>query len=332
MKIVVTGGTGFVGQHLCDRFAAAGWDVTALDVNSPEVGFRHKFVHCDVTDPQAVRICCEGADVIVNNAALVPVTRSTFETYRRVNVGGTKNVVSAAETSGAYVLHVSSSAIYGAPTEVPITPVTPFAPFEPYGESKAEAEWVIERFRDRGGAAGILRPRALVGEGRVGILAVIFGRIRDGRIVPIIGDGANLEQTSAVSDFAEAAVCAINRRSVGNHLVGAADFGTVREDLNSLIARVGSTSRVVGVPHRVVIGVAAPLKALGISPLTDWHYRTAHLPFYFDISDTMSALEWEPKYSSVDALFDAYAAFLGKGMGASPHRRPMEGLIARLLQ
>lgn len=332
MKVVVTGGTGFVGSHLCDRFAGVGWEVVAVDLNDPEPGFRHQFVRCDVTEELSVAHVCRNADVIVNNAALVPVTRSTIETYRRVNVGGTQNVLAAARKSGAYVLHVSSSAIYGAPSHVPINLMTSFAPFEPYGQSKTEAEWVVEDYRRTGGVAGVLRPRALVGEGRVGILAVIFGRIRDGRLVPIIGRGDNLEQTSAVSDFANAAVCAIQKRVAGNYLVGAAKFGTVRGDLEDLISLVGSGSRVVGVPHAAVKAVAAPLKALGLSPLTDWHYRTAHLPFYFDISETRRELGWEPQYSSLDALYDAYEAFVRGSAGASPHRRPMSGFVARLLQ
>jgi nucleoside-diphosphate-sugar epimerase len=332
MKVVVTGGTGFVGQHLCRRFAEEGWDVLAVDVNSPEGGSEQAFARCDVTRTVEVERACRGADVIVNNAALVPVTRSTLERYRQVNVGGTENVLRVARESGAYVLHVSSSAIYGAPTHVPITPATPFAPFEPYGQSKAEAEMIVRRFRGSGSVIGTLRPRALVGDGRVGILAVIFGRIRDDRLVPIIGSGDNLEQTSSVADFAEAAVCTIRHRATGDYLIGARVFGTVRQDLEELISRVGSRSRVVGVPHAAVMAASVPLKALGISPLTDWHYRTAHLPFFFDIEASCAELAWEPQFSSVDALVDAYESFLERGVGSSPHRRPLEGFIARLLQ
>jgi nucleoside-diphosphate-sugar epimerase len=332
MRVVITGGTGFVGQHLCERFAAEGWDVLAVDINAPEPDFDAPFARCDVTRFSEVERACGVADVIVNNAALVPITRSTLQRFREVNVGGTENVLRVAAQTGAYVLHVSSSAIYGAPTHVPITPETPFAPFEPYGQSKAEAEVVVERYRASGVAAGILRPRALVGTGRLGILAVVFGRIRDGRLVPIIGRGDNLEQTSGVADFAEAAVCAISRRAAGNYLIGARRFGTVRGDLEELIDRVGSRSRVVSVPTGVVAVAAAPLKALGISPLTDWHFKTAHLPFYFDISESEQSLGWTPRFSSVDALSDAYEAFLSAQSGASPHRRPLSGVVGRLLQ
>ena len=57
-----------------------------------------------------------------------------------MNVDGSRLTLDAAEAAGAYVLHISSSAIYGVPSELPVTTETPLTPFEPYGRSKAEAE------------------------------------------------------------------------------------------------------------------------------------------------------------------------------------------------
>ena len=98
----------------------------------------------------------DGCDVLVDNAALVPVTRASEVEYRWVNLEGCRATLDAAAEEGAYVLHISSSAIYGVPRELPVTTETPFAAFEPYGRSKAEAERLVEARRADGLVVGSL--------------------------------------------------------------------------------------------------------------------------------------------------------------------------------
>lgn len=332
-RALITGGTGFLGGHLAGALERAGFDVRLLDVDPADGGDR-EVVRADVRDLEAMRRAAAGCDVVVDNAALVPVTRASAAEYRSVNVDGCRTTLDAAEAAGAYVLHISSSAIFGVPAQLPVTPDSPLAPFEPYGQSKADAERLVHARRNSGLVVGSLRPRTLLGEGRLGLFDVIFSRIRRGRRVPVFGRGLNRVQMCDVDDFCAAALAAIARRANADYNIGSAGFGTVREDLEGLIARVGSRSRVQPVPVWAVRAVLQPLDALGRSPFNEWHWRSAPAPFYFDIARAREELGWQPRRTNVEALENAYRHYVRRSgaSGVSAHRRPLRGALARLLR
>ena len=130
-RALVTGGAGFLGFHLAQGLTEAGWAVRIVDVHEPAgpLPEGQEFLHADVRDGDAMRRAAEGCEVVVDNAALVPVTRSTPEGFRSVNVEGCRATLDAARAAGAYVVHVSSSAIYGRPRAMPVTEDTPLEPF-----------------------------------------------------------------------------------------------------------------------------------------------------------------------------------------------------------
>jgi len=333
-RVVVTGATGFLGRILCDSLVADGYDVIGTDIRPPTGKTEWQYLHLDVCDPAAVRQAVAGASIVVNNAALVPVTRSTLEQYRSVNVGGTNNVITAARDLGTYVLHISSTALYGVPSELPIRIDSPMEPVCAYGRSKVEAEYLVSEAREAGLIIGNLRPRTLIGTGRLGLLDVIFPRIRDGRMVPLFGRGDNRLQLCDAQDFADAAVRAVRLRVNADLAIGASKFSTVRGDMEEVVRRTGSSSRVVAVPVPLIHAVVRPLDLVGRSPFTEWHYKTAFVPFYCDIDPARRALGWEPRYTNADALERSYRAFLetGGASGGSAHLRPLEGLLARFLR
>jgi nucleoside-diphosphate-sugar epimerase len=333
VRALVTGGAGFLGGHLATALEKAGFEVRLLDLDPPAGGER-EVARADVRDAQAMRRAASGCDVVVDNAALVPVTRASRAEYRSVNVDGCRTTLDAAAAAGAYVLHISSSAIFGVPARLPVAADAPLTPFEPYGESKAEAEGVVHARRQAGLVVGGLRPRTLLGEGRLGLFDVIFSRIRRGRRVPLFGGGDNRVQMCDVEDFCAAALAAIERRANGDYNIGSSGYGTVRQDLQALIERVGSRSRLQPVPVWAIRAVLQPLDLVGRSPFHEWHWRSAPAPFYFDISLARRELDWEPRRTNVDALENAYRHYLRStgASGTSAHRRPLRGALARLLR
>jgi nucleoside-diphosphate-sugar epimerase len=335
-RALVTGGTGFLGLHLARALAQSGYEVRTLDIHSPGASADPEWevVNADVRDPDAMAKAVRGVDVVVDNAALVPVTRSDPATYRGVNVDGCRTTLEAARSADVYVLHISSSAIYGIPKELPITPTTPLAPFEPYGESKAAAEAVVVEARRNGQTVASLRPRTLLGEGRLGIFDVIFARIRAGKRVPMFGAGRNKVQMSDSEDFCSAALKAIQKQANDDYNVGAAIYGTVREDLDALIDHAGTAATPTPVPTAAIRAVLQPLDAIGRSPFNVWHWKSAPKPFFFDLTKTSAELDWEPRYSNAQALIRAYDRYLDRpeATGASAHRRPLEGGLAKVLR
>ncbi len=335
-RVLVTGGSGFLGTHLSAALLAAGYQVVAFDVDRPGPLFPAgaEFVLGDVRDSSALRGAAEGCQVVVGNAALVPVTRATRGLFNSANIDGCRATFEVAKEIGAYSVHISSSAIYGVPTGLPVTTATALHPFEPYGASKAEAEQVVEEARASGQVVASLRPRTLVGAGRLGIFDVIFSRVREGKRVPLFGAGRNRVQMCDVGDFCRAVIAAIELRAAGDYNVGAAKYGTAREDIEALIWHAGSGARVVPVPVWAIRAVLQPLDWVGRSPFSVWHWKSAPAPFYFDITQTREELGWEPLRSNAQTLAAAYDEYLAspQASGESAHRKPLSGLLARLLR
>jgi nucleoside-diphosphate-sugar epimerase len=333
-RVLITGGSGFLGYHLASAFTAAGYEVRLVDVNPPAEALAdgQEFVLLDVRDRDEMRRAAQDCEAIVDNAALVPVTRSSPEQFRSVNVGGCVSTLEAARAVGAYVVHVSSSSIYGRPRVLPVTEQSPLEPFEPYGASKAEAELIVQRERRAGLVVSSLRSRALLGRGRLGLFELVFGRIRQGKRVPLFGRGNNVLQMCDARDFAAAAVACVEQRADADYNIGAAEYATPRQDLQQLIDRLGSNSKLQPVPVWAIRAVLQPLHAVGRSPFTAWHWHAAHGTFYASLDAAERDLGWRPRFSNVDALEHAYREYLAGVAGGSPHSAPLSGALARLLR
>jgi nucleoside-diphosphate-sugar epimerase len=333
-RALVTGAAGFVGGGLGAALQRSGFEVRGLDLREPEGDGLDEFVRGDVRDAQAMMEAASGCDVVVDNAAAVPITHLSAAEYRSVNVDGCRVTLEAAMAAGSYVLHVSSSSIFGIPDRLPVKDETPLAPFEPYGASKAEAEGVVRRARAGGLSVASLRPRTLLGPGRLGIFDVVFSRVSRGKRVPIFGRGDNRVQLCDLDDFCAAALAAVERRASGEYNVWTAEFGTVKEDLAALIRHAGTGARLQPVPVWAIRAALQPVAALGRSPLTEWHWRSGPTSFYFDIGPTVEELGWRPERTNVDTLVNAYEHYLRRpdGAGSSPHRRPLRGAVARMLR
>ena len=306
----ITGGSGFLGVHLARRLALSGDRVRTLDLERPDDELRELGVQAvvgDIRDPNKVRELCTGADVLVHAAAALPIRRSASE-IRSVNVDGAASVARAAVEAGvSRTIVISTTAVYGVPEAHPITEETPLAPLGSYGESKAEAEEVFRRLGSGDSNLVILRPKTFLGSGRLGVFEILFDWIREGRRIYVLGNGRNRYQLLAVDDLVEAIVLAAQRSPVPQVLnLGAKVFGTVEEDLQGLIAHAGSASRVVRVRARPAQALLRALELARLSPLAEWHYRTADKDSFVDTSAAEQELGWEPRNSNVQALTAAY--------------------------
>ncbi|HZE29583.1 MAG TPA: NAD-dependent epimerase/dehydratase family protein, partial [Gaiellaceae bacterium] len=208
-----------------------------------------------------------------------------------------------------------------------------------YGESKIDAEEVARDFGRRGLEVVILRPKTFVGPERLGVFEILFDWIREGRRIPILGNGSNRYQLLAVEDLVEATVRAAAADVAGETFnVGATEFGTVRSDLEGLIAHTGSGSRLRPVPVRPAELALRALELTRLSPLAEWHYRTAHRDSYVETAKAQRLLGFVPRLSNEEALcetYDWYVANRGRVGGAGvTHRVPWDqralGLLKRL--
>src|SRR6478736_3968871 len=207
MRWAITGGAGFLGLHLARRLLADGHEVRTLDVaplDEPELERAVEELRGDVRDPSAADRLVDGADVLVHAAAALPIQASR-ESIRSVNVDGAAvTLVAALEAGVRRAVLISSTAVYGVPKHHPIDETSPLVGVGDYGESKIEAEQVAGEVGRRGLEVVILRPKTFIGPERLGVFEILFDWIREGRRIPILGDGTNRYQLLAVEDLVEA--------------------------------------------------------------------------------------------------------------------------------
>ena len=342
MLVAISGGAGFLGLHLARRLVADGHEVRTLDLaplDDAALEGRVDEQHGDVRVSADARRLVARADVLVHAAAALPI-QVTRAAIRSVNVEGAAVTFAAAAEAGVRrVVLISSTAVYGVPERHPIHEDDPLVGVGHYGESKIEAERLCEAFSRRGLETVIVRPKTFVGPERLGVFEILFDWIREGRRIPILGDGANRYQLLAVEDLVDAVVRCLDAPVAGEALnVGAGRFGTVREDLEALIVHAASGSRLRPVPARPAEVVLRGLELARLSPLAEWHYRTAHKDSFVSIEKARRLLGWEPRLSNAETLcatYDWYLEHRGELRGAGlTHRVPWDqralGLLRRV--
>jgi nucleoside-diphosphate-sugar epimerase len=342
MRWAISGGAGFLGLHLARRLVADGHEVRTLDLaplDDHELEGSVEELRGDVRDPSAAARLGDGADVLVHAAAALPIQASR-EAIRSVNVEGTAVVFAAAlEARVRRAVLISSTAVYGIPKHHPLREDAPLVGVGHYGESKIEAERVARRAARRGLETVILRPKTFIGPERLGVFEILFDWIREGRRIPILGDGSNRYQLLAVEDLVAATVSAAEADVAGETFnIGATEFGTVRSDLEALIAHAGSGSRLRPVRARPAELALRALELAHLSPLAEWHYRTAHRDSFVDVSKAQRELGFKLRLSNESALCETYDWYLAHRAELSAagvtHRVPWDqralGLLKRL--
>src|SRR5438552_2872992 len=274
-SILVTGGSGYFGETLAAGAGAVanGDRVRVFDVNPPAAtAASFEFVQGDVRDREAVRGACDGVDVVLHNVAQVPLARDR-ELFWSVNVVGTANLLVAARDAGVgKVVHTSSSAVFGIPDANPVTEATPGRPLESYGRAKLQAEMLCRDAVAAGLDVTIVRPRTILGHGRLGIIAVLFELVAEGAPVYVLGPGDNRYQFVHASDLADACHRASERAGPAVYNVGTTEFGTMRETLQALVDHADTGSRVVSLPTRPAAVAMRGLTQLGLAPFAPYHW------------------------------------------------------------
>ena len=329
--VLVTGGSGYFGSVVVEAASARGDRVRVFDLNPPASlsGGAVDYVAGDVRDRDAVRQACAGVDVVLHNVAQVPLARDR-DLFWSVNVLGTANVLVAARDAGVTkVVHTSSSAVFGIPESNPVTETSPCRPLEAYGAAKLEAEWLCRDAVAAGLDLTIVRPRTILGHGRLGIMAVLFELVAAGAPVYVLGRGDNRYQLVHAADLADACLRAANRDGPAVYNVGATEFGTMRETLQGLVDHAGTGSRVRSLPvapAKLAMQVAGNLE---LAPIAPYHWLLYGESLYFDTTRARVDLGWEPSRSNVEMVIESYEWFvahrdqLGNGAAGSHHQSPV---------
>lgn len=340
-RVLVTGGSGFLGINLLRYLHARGYATTSLDIEPfgyPDMTPHVRVVLGDIRRRADVDSALEGCTHVVHCAAALPLYSP--EDIHTTDVVGTRIMLEASRDHGvSRFVHISSTAVYGIPDHHPLKEDDRLHGVGPYGIAKVEAEAVAETFRAAGSVVPILRPKSFIGPERLGVFALLYDWALDQRNFPMIGNGRNRYQLLDVEDLCEAIVrCLELPVAVVNDTfnIGAKQFLTMREDYQVVLDRAGFGKKIVGFPAAPAIWGLRCLEALGVSPLYKWVYETASKDSFVSIEKAERQLQFTPKYSNRDALlrnFEWYIAHedsFARASGIS-HRVPWkQGAIGLL--
>ena len=257
MKVLVTGGAGFIGSHVTDVFLDAGHEVWALDDLSsgrrenlrPEV----RLVVLDIRSPDAARMMeSERFEVVCHLAAQMDVRRSVADPRfdAEVNIAGFLNLLEAARRSGVRKVVFSSTggAIYGEQDVHPAPESHPTRPVSPYGVSKASGELYLGYYRAQYGLASVaLRYANVYGprqnpHGEAGVVAIFSERLIRGETCVINGTGEQTRDFVYGPDVARANLLAATRDVQGPINIGTGVETDVNR-LHALLARAAGVDR-----------------------------------------------------------------------------------------
>ena len=288
MRVVVTGGAGFLGSHIVDVLLAQGNDVVVVDDLSTgdraNLDPRADLRIADISDLSALQreLGTHRVDAVVHCAAKTKVVESMAkpELYERVIVGGTRNVLETTRRLGArVVVNISTGgAIYGE-TPVCADENVPVDPQSNYGRFKAAAEKLVESSDLRAVTlrlANIYGPRQRTDlEG--GVIAIFLGCWKRGEPLTMFGDGSYERDYVYIADVVEAVTRALGGTHAGTFNIGTGIATSVKQLLSSLSAILGPPPSIRAAPARPAEVLRACVNPTKAAREGLWHPKTALL-------------------------------------------------------
>jgi len=287
MKVLITGGAGFIGSHITEYYVKRNDSVIVIDnlhtgkiENLKKIRENISFVQGDIRDLKLLEEVCDGIDGVFHEAALASVqdSFSKSDEYHDVNVNGTENVFKLAQKFGFKVVYASSSSVYGNPKKIPINEDDPKNPINPYAQTKLDAEFLAEKYAKMGAKIIGLRYFNVFGERQskeyAGVIKLFVERVLENQPPKINGAGLQIRDFVFVGDVVKANVLAMESQI--KHVffnVGTGTYVSILDLANMIIKAAG----------------------LDIKPIHGPALKGDVCQTQADISLIKQSLDWKPK-------------------------------------
>lgn len=255
MKVLVTGGTGFIGGYFVPCLLENGYQVRLLVRNVEKArkmfGTKCEYFCGDVTNKDSIKGCSKNVDVVFHLVAKsgneLP-TKENLEIFRKINLEGTKNIIVECANVKRFI-YVSSTAAMGLVKECPINEKSRCEPYLPYQVTKYETEELIKQKCKEGFPGIIVRPTKVYGINEREYSYLTLAKLVKKGMLFKIGNGHNYTSNIYVSDFVQALVKLVNKGTVGETYIVTADKSIDFIEAGKIIAEeLGVKLRVIKVP------------------------------------------------------------------------------------
>ena len=339
--ILITGGSGFFGGILKRRLLDEGFSCINLDL-VPDADHHPNLISIegDLRDKALLAATFRDHEIsaVMHCAALLAHGSVDEKDLWTSNVDGTRNLAEACRAAGVRKLvFTSTNCLWASNLGHAVREDDPPAPVEVYGRSKLAGEQLLAEYAD-GLQSVILRCPTIIDSGRLGLLAILFEFIQEGKKIWVVGDGGNRYQFVYAQDLATACILAMRYDGAGTFHVGSDNVHTLREVYQAVIDAAHSRSRVASLPKAPTIAAMKLAHALKISPLGPYHYRMIAEDFAFDTTKIREAMGWRATLSNEEMLTRAYEYYAAQReeiharTNVSAHSKPASMGVIRLLK
>ena len=278
MKVLLTGGTGFLGKNLARALAGGGHELRLLarpQSNLDGLPRELEIARGDVTDLDSLRRAASGCAVVMHTAALVKTWVSDPSAYERINVGGLRNVLEAAKEAGARIVYTSSFFAVGPSSDRPAdeSQVHPGGERTPYERTKAEADRLALAAAAAGREIVLLYPGTIYGPGEMtegNYIARLLADHLNGRFPGFVGPGDRLVSYTYVDDVVAGHLLALEKGRRGERYFLCGENRT-------MVEMMGIASRLAFLPPPRLHVPYAAATVMGALMLA-WAELTGHLP------------------------------------------------------
>jgi nucleoside-diphosphate-sugar epimerase len=338
MLVLVTGGSGYFGTTLVKRLLAENFKVRVLDLNYPEEPEPSvEYIKGDICDFDVCLKATIGVKYLFHNVAQVPLANNP-KLFQSVNIDGTRNICEASKINGIEnFIYTSSSAVYGIPDSLPVKIMDPKKPVEDYGKAKLEGELICQDLINFGIQVKIVRPRTILGLGRLGIFGILFSWVSKGINIYTLGSGKGFYQFIHAEDLANGITKAAQLNGNFEFNLGALNYESFRDDLQTLCNYSKTGSRVVGLNDWLVRPTIKLMSFLKLLPFASYQLQLYSKPMYFDCEKDWKILDYAPKFSNGQMLIESYKHFIEnskglKTMELSNHQKTPKSLSLSIIE
>lgn len=302
-KVLILGSSGFLGSKVGKLMVDRGFIIDFCDLEKKEnydnfykmeISDFFKFKKFDLTE----------YDYIVDVATVLPFKNDNKKTMYK-NIETVKNLVKCKFKNTHHIIYVSSSGLYGKPDTLPILANTKFNTLDNYAESKLKAEELLIASELN---YSIIRPKAILGNGRAGIFEIFFNLIRRGIPLPLPNGGKQIMQFVDVYDVANMICFLIENNLSGIYPAAAPNFLTLDKYLENIEKIYDIKIKKITINPKLFEILGKFLVSLNLTNFTKWHFAGYSYSSYFD--PDWKPYNFEYKYSSLDTFLKTAETYL----------------------